>query len=37
VHRFPNYCRYMTGPKASGGKNEYGIEVENDFVGSQDG
>jgi len=24
----------MTGPKASGGKNEYGIEVENDFVGS---
>jgi len=34
VHRFPNRCRYMTGPKASGGKNEYGIEVENDFVGS---
>jgi len=26
----------MTGPKASGGKNEYGIEVEHDFVGGQD-
>ena len=37
VHRFPNRCRYMTGPKASGGKNEYGIEVENDFVAAKNG
>ena len=37
VHRFPNRCRYMTGPKASGGKNEYGMEVENDFVAAKNG
>ena len=37
VHRFPNRCRYMTGPKASGGKNEYGMEVEHDFVAAKNG
>ena len=37
VHRFPNRCRYMTGTKASGGKNEYGMEVEHDFVAAKNG
>jgi len=32
VHQFPNYCRYMTGEKASGGMNEYGTLVEHEFM-----
>ena len=32
VHQFPNFCRYMTGEKASGGMNEYGTLVEQEFA-----
>ena len=31
VNCYPNYCRYITGKKSSGGMNEYGLEVECEF------
>ena len=31
VNCYPNYCRYITGKKSSGGMNEYGLEVEDEF------
>mgnify|MGYP001160943784 CR=1 FL=1 len=31
VNCYPNYCRYITGEKSSGGRNEYGLEVEGEF------
>ena len=31
VNCYPNYCRYITGEKSSGGMNEYGLEVEDEF------